>query len=59
MGTLVQMPRNPIDQVNDQVKLFQLTENEERDFYLIKESDQVKLPSTNKMSVMMLVFVPH
>lgn len=35
------MPRNPIDQVNDQVKILQLTENEEKVFYFIKEFDQV------------------
>ena len=40
-GTLVQMPRNPNDQVNDQVNPPQLTENEEKVFYLIKELDQV------------------
>ena len=44
-GTLVQMPRNPIDQVNDQlndqVKIKQLTENERKVFFLIKSSDQV------------------
>ena len=40
-GTLVQMPRNPIDQVNDQVKIEQLTENERKVFFLIKSSDQV------------------
>ena len=44
-GTLVQLPRNPaskvVDQVNDQVNLLQLTENEEKVFYLVKNSDQV------------------
>ena len=44
-GTLVQMPRKPIDQVNDQlndqVKYLQLDENERKVFLLIKEFDQV------------------
>lgn len=44
-GTLVQLPRNPaskvVDQVNDQVNSLQLTENEEKVFYLVKNSDQV------------------
>ena len=35
------MTRNPIDQVNDQVKSLQLTENEEKVFYFIKEFDQL------------------
>ena len=40
-GTLVQMPRKPIDQVNDQVKIGQLAENERKVFFFIKNSDQV------------------
>lgn len=44
-GTLVQMPRKMIDQVNDhandQVKYLQLTENEKKVFYIIRDFDQV------------------
>ena len=35
------MPRNSNDRLNDQVNPSQLTENEEKVFYLIKEFDQV------------------
>lgn len=35
------MPRNSNDRLNDQVNPLQLTENEEKVFYLIKEFDQV------------------
>ncbi len=44
-GTLVQMPRKQVDQldelVNDQVKSPQLTDNERKVFSLLKERDQV------------------
>ena len=48
-GTLVQMPRSfnkqaidqVNDQVNDQIESLQLTDNEKKVYYLIKEFDQV------------------
>jgi ATP-dependent DNA helicase RecG len=39
MGTLVQMPRNPIDQLNDRLNSLQLTENEIKIYYFIREFD--------------------
>ena len=40
-GTLVQIPRKMADQVNDQVNSPQLSDNEKKVFYFIKEFDRV------------------